>query len=62
MRSNSIGRPRCVPIVVCPEAAYQIAALLAEALHTYADVLGALELTPRNGPPLHQDNPDIKLS
>lgn len=45
-------------IVVYPEAADQIAALPAEALHAYTDVLGALELTPWNGPPLHEDNPD----
>lgn len=44
-------------IVVYPEAADQIAALPADALHSYADVLGALELTPWNGPPLHEDNP-----
>lgn len=45
-------------IVVYPEAADQITALPAEALHSYAEVLGAIELTPWNGPPLHEDNPD----
>jgi hypothetical protein len=45
-------------IVVYPEAADQIAALPAEALHSCAEVLGALELTPWNGPPLHEDNPE----
>ncbi len=45
-------------IVVYPEAADQIAALPADALHAYADVLGAPELTPWNGLPLHEDNPD----
>ncbi len=45
-------------IVIYPEAADQIDALPAAVLHAYADVLGALELTPWNGPPLHEDNPD----
>jgi hypothetical protein len=48
-------------IVVYSEAADQIAALPADALHSYADVLGALELTPWNGPPLHEDNPDAAV-
>ncbi len=45
-------------IVVYPEAAEQIAALAADALCAYAEVLGALELAPWNGPSLHEDNPD----
>ncbi len=45
-------------LVIYPEAADQIAALPDGALDAYADVLGALELTPWNGPSLHEDNPD----
>jgi hypothetical protein len=45
-------------IVVYPDAADQIAALPDDALQAYVDVFGALELTPWNGPPLHEDNPD----
>jgi hypothetical protein len=35
----------------------QVAALPAEALDAYAEVLGVLQLTPWNGQPQHEDNP-----
>ena len=36
----------------------QVAALPDAALEAYAEVLGVVALTPWNGTPLHEDNPD----
>lgn len=36
----------------------QVAALPDDALAAYAEVLDVLALTPWNGPPLHEDNPE----
>lgn len=36
----------------------QVAALPAEALDAYAEVLGVLQLEPWNGQPQHEDNPE----
>lgn len=36
----------------------QVAALPAEALTAYAELLTVLTITPWNGPPQHEDNPD----
>ena len=36
----------------------QVAALPADALDAYADVLEVLQLTPWKGPPQHEDNPE----
>jgi hypothetical protein len=36
----------------------QLAALPAEALAAFANVIDVLELTPWNGEPQHEDNPD----
>jgi len=36
----------------------QLAALPVEALDAYAELLTVLELTPWNGQPQHEDNPD----
>ncbi len=36
----------------------QVAALPAEALDAYAELLAVLELSPWNGPPHHGDNPE----
>jgi len=36
----------------------QVAALPIEALNDYAEVLAAVALTPWNGQPQHEDNPD----
>ncbi|MGH3624370.1 MAG: hypothetical protein ACRDQ5_21730 [Sciscionella sp.] len=44
-------------IVTYPEAHDQIAALPRDTLDAYGDVLVVLELTPWNGPPLHEGNP-----
>jgi hypothetical protein len=48
-------------IVVYPEAQDQILALPENALTSYADVAQVLELTPRNGLPHDDDNPDGAL-
>jgi hypothetical protein len=45
-------------VVTYPEAQEQIAALPDEALGTYAEVLGVLELKPWSGRPRHQGNPE----
>lgn len=45
-------------IVVYPEAQEQIAALPDEALDSYAEVAGVIELSPWAGPPQHEGNPD----
>jgi hypothetical protein len=44
-------------VVIYPEAQDQIEALPAEALAAFAELLGAIELAPWNGPPHHEDNP-----
>lgn len=36
----------------------QVAALPSDALAAYTEVLEVLQLTPWNGKPLHEDNPD----
>jgi hypothetical protein len=45
-------------VITYPEAAEQIAALPAEALDGYAEVLDALERQPWSGQPQHEDNPE----
>lgn len=39
----------------------QVAALPAEALAAYAEVLDVLRLTPWNGEPQHEDNPEAAV-
>ncbi len=39
----------------------QLAALPGEALASYAEVLDVLRLTPWNGEPQHEDNPDAQV-
>lgn len=48
-------------IVVYPEAHDQIAALPDDALSAYAEVAEVLELSPWNGPPHRETNPDGAL-
>jgi len=45
-------------IVPDPATLAQVAALPDEALAAYAEVLQVVALTPWNGPPQHEDNPD----
>ncbi|MGH3430344.1 MAG: hypothetical protein ACRDRI_23255 [Pseudonocardiaceae bacterium] len=45
-------------VVTYREALEQIAALPAEALPSYAEVIGVLELTPSGGRPYNEDKPD----
>ncbi|MGH3867999.1 MAG: hypothetical protein ACRDQ4_18115 [Pseudonocardiaceae bacterium] len=45
-------------VITYPEATDQIAALPAEALDGYAEVLSTLELQPWSGRPQHEDNPE----
>jgi hypothetical protein len=45
-------------IVTYEEAAAQIAALPAEGLVAYAQLLDVLQVSPWNGPSLNPDNPD----
>jgi hypothetical protein len=48
-------------IVPDPTTIPQVAALPIEALNDYAEVLAALQLTPWNGQPQHEDNPDAPV-
>lgn len=43
------------------EALEQVAALPAEALAHYLELLAVLELVPWNGAPLHKDKPDSEV-
>jgi hypothetical protein len=45
-------------LVIYPDAQEQVAALPAETLDAYADVLGVLELAPWSGRPQHEANPE----
>ena len=48
--------------IIPDEAVFeQVAALPAEALTAYADLLEVLTLTPWNGEPQHEDNPDAAV-
>jgi len=44
-------------IIPDPDTMTQVAALPADALDAYAEVLEVLQLTPWNGRPLHENNP-----
>lgn len=52
-----------MPYRIVPDQAVfeQIAALPTEALAAYAEVLDLLALTPWNGEPQHEDNPDAQV-
>jgi hypothetical protein len=48
-------------VVTDSEAAEQIAALPAEALPSFAEAFGVLELTPWNGRPYNESKPDGEM-